>query len=105
MCDEFLIDSGKTPVHPPTGDEKQQLLNRLRRVEGQVRGIQKMVDDDRYCVDILVQLSAVNQALKKVGYSLLERHSHHCVTAAVESGNGEEAIEELMKVFQQFSKS
>ncbi|HET7627455.1 MAG TPA: metal-sensing transcriptional repressor [Bacillales bacterium] len=85
-------------------EEKQQLTNRLKRIEGQVRGLQKMIEDDRYCVDILVQLSAINAALKKVGFSLMERHTKTCVTDAIQSGNGEAHISELMKVIQQFSK-
>ncbi|MGR9050350.1 metal-sensing transcriptional repressor [Halobacillus faecis] len=97
-------DSGKQPAKPRTEDEKVAVLNRLKRIEGQVRGIQKMVEDDRYCVDILVQISAINNALNKVGYNLLERHTHHCVKDAIEKGNGDEAIDELMKVVQQFSK-
>jgi CsoR family transcriptional regulator, copper-sensing transcriptional repressor len=84
--------------------EKEQLLNRLKRIEGQVRGIQKMVEDDRYCVDILVQISAINAALKKVGFQLLEKHTSHCVANAIKVGEGEESIQELMKVIQQFSK-
>jgi CsoR family transcriptional regulator, copper-sensing transcriptional repressor len=83
---------------------KQQLLNRLKRIEGQVRGIQKMVEDDRYCVDILIQMSAINAAMKKVGFHLMETHTHHCVANAIKEGNGEEAIDELLKVVQQFSK-
>lgn len=94
----------KKPVTPRTTDEKQQLVNRLKRIEGQVRGIQKMIEDDRYCVDILVQISAIDAALKKVGYSLLERHTRHCVSSAIRSGNGDESIDELMKVIKQFSK-
>ncbi|GEN52440.1 metal-sensing transcriptional repressor [Halobacillus faecis] len=97
-------DSGKQPAKPRTQDEKLAVLNRLKRIEGQVRGIQKMVEDDRYCVDILVQISAINNALNKVGYNLLERHTHHCVKDAIQKGNGDEAIDELMKVVQQFSK-
>ncbi|UOR12043.1 metal-sensing transcriptional repressor [Halobacillus amylolyticus] len=97
-------NSGKQPVTPRTDDEKQAVLNRLKRIEGQVRGIQKMVENDRYCVDILVQISAINKAINKVGYTLLERHTHHCVADAIEKGEGEEAIDELMKVVQQFSK-
>ncbi|RDY71301.1 MULTISPECIES: metal-sensing transcriptional repressor [Halobacillus] len=97
-------DSGKQPVKPRTQDEKMAVLNRLKRIEGQVRGIQKMVEDDRYCVDILVQISAINNALNKVGYNLLERHTHHCVKDAIQKGNGDEAIDELMKVVRQFSK-
>ncbi|TCT19120.1 DNA-binding FrmR family transcriptional regulator [Melghiribacillus thermohalophilus] len=98
-------NSGKSPTKPRTEHEKKQLVNRLRRIEGQVRGIQKMVEEDRYCVDILVQISAIHAALKKVGFSLLERHTRHCVSSAVKQGNGDEAIDELIKVFQQFSKS
>ncbi|GGK08541.1 transcriptional regulator [Lentibacillus kapialis] len=92
------------PVTPRTDAEKQAVVNRLKRVEGQVRGIQKMVEEDRYCVDILVQISAINAALKKVGFSIAERHTKHCVSDAVQSGEGEEAIEELMEVMKQFSK-
>ncbi|MDQ0214417.1 DNA-binding FrmR family transcriptional regulator [Oikeobacillus pervagus] len=86
-------------------EEKKQLMNRLKRIEGQVRGIQKMVEEDRYCVDILVQITAINSALKKVGMNLLERHTNHCVIDAIQSGQGEESIAELMKVFEQFSRT
>ncbi|MYL33700.1 metal-sensing transcriptional repressor [Pontibacillus yanchengensis] len=101
---ELPEDSGKKPVQPRTNDEKEQVLNRLKRIEGQVRGIQKMVEEDRYCVDVLVQISAINAALKKVGFTLMERHTNHCVADAIQKGEGEEAIDELMKVIQQFSK-
>jgi DNA-binding FrmR family transcriptional regulator len=87
------------------GEDKEVLIKRLKRIEGQVRGIQKMIEDDRYCVDILVQISAINAAMKKVGFELLEDHTQHCVADAISSGQGEESISELMKVFQQFSKS
>ena len=59
---------------------KQALLNRLRRVEGQVRGVQKMVDDDRYCIDVLTQISAIHAALDKVAIGLLDDHVRHCMT-------------------------
>ncbi|MGE7625170.1 metal-sensing transcriptional repressor [Viridibacillus sp. NPDC096237] len=85
--------------------EKDDILNRLKRIEGQVRGIQNMVENDRYCVDILIQVSAINAALKKVNMNLLERHTSHCVSDAIKNGEGEEAIKELMDVFKQFSKS
>ncbi|GAA0499503.1 metal-sensing transcriptional repressor [Salinibacillus aidingensis] len=98
---EFLHDH---PVTPRTDDEKAAVVNRLKRIEGQVRGIQKMVEEDRYCPDILVQISAINAALKKVGFSIAERHTKHCVSDAVKSGNGDEAIDELMEVMKQFSK-
>jgi CsoR family transcriptional regulator, copper-sensing transcriptional repressor len=103
--DSLQENTEKKPAKPRSHDEKQKVVNRLKRIEGQVRGIQKMIEEDRYCVDVLVQISAINAALKKVGFSLLERHSHHCVSSAVKSGNGEEAMDELMKVFEQFSKS
>ncbi|SET03364.1 DNA-binding transcriptional regulator, FrmR family [Oceanobacillus limi] len=99
--DNFLHDH---PTTPRSKDEKQAVINRLKRIEGQVRGIQKMVEEDRYCVDILVQLSAINAALKKVGFSVTERHIKHCVSDAIKSGEGNETIEELMEVMKQFSK-
>ena len=62
--------------------EKQALLNRLRRVEGQIRGLQRMVEDDTYCIDILTQVSAATKALENVALSLLDGHIRHCVTDA-----------------------
>lgn len=94
----------KHPVTPRTESEKQTVVNRLKRIEGQVRGIQKMVEEDRYCIDILIQISAITAALKKVGFEVAERHVKHCVRHAVESGDGNEAIDELMAVLKQFSK-
>lgn len=85
--------------------EKEQLLNRLKRIEGQVRGVQNMIENDRYCVDILTQISAINAAMNKVGLHLLERHTQHCVADAIKDGNEEEAIQELMEVFKRFTKS
>src|SRR5699024_1382793 len=92
------------PIVPRTDEEKQSVINRLKRVEGQVRGIQRMVEEDRYCVDILVQISAINAALKKVGFSITERHMKHCINHAIKGGEGEQAIEELLEVMKQFSK-
>ncbi|PED05469.1 metal-sensing transcriptional repressor [Bacillus pseudomycoides] len=85
--------------------EKEQIMNRLKRIEGQVRGIQNMIENDRYCVDILVQVSAINAAMKKVGMGILKNHTNHCVSNAIKDGNGDEAIEELMTVFERFSKA
>ncbi|WP_249871662.1 metal-sensing transcriptional repressor [Oceanobacillus saliphilus] len=101
MLDKFLRDQ---PVNPRTDTEKTAITNRLKRIEGQVRGVQKMVEEDRYCVDILVQISAISAALKKVGYEVTERHIKHCVSDAVKSGQGEPAIDELMDVLKQISK-
>jgi DNA-binding FrmR family transcriptional regulator len=69
---------------------KDQLGKRLRRIEGQVRGIEKMVDEDRYCIDVLTQISAVQAALDKVALGLLDDHARHCVM-----GTGEEQQEEM----------
>ncbi|MBM7634025.1 metal-sensitive transcriptional regulator [Geomicrobium sediminis] len=77
---------------------KQALLNRLKRIEGQVRGVQKMVDNDKYCVDILHQISAIQSAMKKVSIALMEDHTNHCVANAIKEGNKEEVIDELMDV-------
>ncbi len=66
--------------------DKEDYLKRLRRVEGQVRGLQKMVEDDKYCIDILTQVSAVTRALQSVALGLLEDHLGHCVTQAVAEG-------------------
>lgn len=85
--------------------DKDKIVNRLKRIEGQVRGIEKMIEQDRYCIDVLIQISAVNAALKKVGYTVMEQHTRGCVAEAIKSGDGDEALDELMKVIQQFSKS
>src|SRR5690625_7717928 len=99
--EKFLHEN---PIVPRTDDEKQAVINRLKRVEGQVRGIQRMVEEDRYCVDILVQISAINAALKKVGCTVTERHMKHCITQAVNNGECDLAIEELLEVLKQVSK-
>jgi len=68
---------------------KDEVAKRLRRVEGQVRGLEQMVDDDRYCIDILTQISAATKALQAVALELLGDHLSHCVTEAIESGGPE----------------
>ena len=75
---------------------KDQLQTRLRRIEGQVRGIERMVDEDRYCIDVLTQISAIQAALDKVALGLLDGHVRHCVTRSAAEGKGEEMSEELM---------
>lgn len=82
--------------------DKEALLRRLRRVEGQVRGIQRMVEEDKYCVDILVQIAAVRAALNRVGLMLLEDHTRGCVARATREGKGDEAVDELMEVIEKF---
>lgn len=96
------IHNDKMVPHSP--EETQQLMKRLNRIEGQVRGISKMVEDDRYCIDILTQVLAVEAAIKKVGFSLVERHVNYCVTKALEDGDDEESVQELMSVIQRFTK-
>ena len=70
-------------------DNKDNYAKRLRRIEGQVRGIAKMIDDEKYCIDILTQISAVNSALQSVALGLLEEHLSHCVSHAVAEGGAE----------------
>ena len=83
---------------------KQALLKRLHRIEGQVRGVARMVDSDRYCVDVITQISALRAALDAVALQLLEDHTHGCVQGAIKSGKGERAIGELMQVVRKFSR-
>lgn len=68
---------------------KERNVNRLRRIEGQVRGLQKMVEEDRYCADILTQISSVHEALRAVGRELMRNHLKHCATTAIRSGEDE----------------
>ena len=75
---------------------KEQLLKRLKRIEGQVRGVQGMVDDDRYCIDVLTQISAIQAALDKVALGLLDDHVKHCVVGGAGPGSQEELTEEMM---------
>lgn|SRR5690625_2602528 len=99
--ERFLYDE---PIKPRSDDEKQSVVNRLKRIEGQVRGIQKMVDEDRYCIDILVQIKAINSALNRVGFALAKRHMDHCVRHALKTGDGDEAIKEFLEVMDHFTK-
>jgi DNA-binding FrmR family transcriptional regulator len=75
--------------------DKEALQGRLRRIEGQVRGIQKMVDDDRYCIDILTQINAARAALEAVALLLLRDHTEHCVADAIKAGDGSAKVREL----------
>ncbi len=82
---------------------KKDLLDRLRRIEGQIRGLQGMVDQDRYCIDILTQLSSASAALRAVGMGLLDDHARHCVKESAEAGSADEKIEELMVAVARFA--
>ena len=88
--------------------DKDQIVKRLHRIEGQVRGIERMVDEDRYCIDILTQIAAVETALEHVGAKLLEDHVTHCVRDAIASGDRAAAdakTAELLTAVQRFVKT
>jgi len=88
--------------------DKDALITRLHRIEGQVRGIEKMVEDERYCIDILTQIGAVSTALETVAQRLLEQHANHCVAGALASGSRDEAEEktrELLQAVQRFTRT
>ena len=96
------VASRAHPVHPRTN--KPALEKRLNRIEGQVRGIAKMIDDDRYCIDVLTQVSAVQAALDALALQLLEHHLHGCVQHAVKSGDGDRAMDEALTVIRKFAR-
>ncbi|MFZ5823015.1 MAG: metal-sensitive transcriptional regulator [Bacillota bacterium] len=98
------MDQVRLDVSSPMVRDKQAIQDRLKKIEGQVRGLQRMIDEDRYCVDVLVQLAAVKAALNKVGLALMEGHARGCMQAAVRRGEGDEAVSELMDVLERFIK-
>ena len=75
---------------------KEQLQARLRRIEGQVRGVQRMVDEDRWCIDVVTQITAVQAALDKVALGLLDDHAKHCIAGGKAAGTPDELTDELM---------
>jgi CsoR family transcriptional regulator, copper-sensing transcriptional repressor len=81
-------------------ETKAKNLKRLRRIEGQVRGLQKMVEEDRYCADIMTQISSVHEALRSVGKELMRNHLKHCATTAIRAGeqDAESMYDELMEL-------
>lgn len=96
--------------HPAAADKsvvqphKRRLLNRLSRIEGQIQGVSKMVAADRYCVDILTQISAIQAALRSAAAGVLEDHTRGCVQKAVRSGKGENEITELLNLVRNFAR-
>ena len=97
----------KTVQHPGYHDQKDGHIKRLHRIEGQVRGIEKMVEEDRYCIDILTQIGAVTTALESLGFQILDEHVQHCVAGALASGNKSEAqskSDELLEAVKRFAK-
>jgi DNA-binding FrmR family transcriptional regulator len=94
-------------THGYHGD-KEALVKRLHRIEGQVRGIERMVEEDRYCIDVLTQIGAVTTALESLAFRILDAHVQHCVAGALASGDGEAAAEksrELLDAVHRFAKT
>jgi DNA-binding FrmR family transcriptional regulator len=88
--------------------DKEALAKRLHRIEGQVRGIERMVEEDRYCIDILTQIAAVSTALQAVALKILDDHVRHCVAGALTSGDEADAAaktEELLSAVQRFART
>src|ERR671925_2366139 len=88
--------------------EKEALIKRLHRIEGQVRGIERMVEGDRYCIDVLTQIAAVNTALESLAFKILDDHVNHCVAGAIASGDegaAAEKAEELLKAVHRFART
>lgn len=108
VCYSLAMATAEEPqVHGYAAD-KELLKKRLARIEGQVRGISKMIDDNRYCIDILTQLGAVDTALEAVAIKVLEEHVRHCVAGALASGDKQQAEEksrELLEAVQRFAKT
>ena len=95
-------------VHYGYHAEKDALIKRLHRIEGQVRGIEKMVGEDRYCIDVLTQIGAVSTALESLGFQILDDHVKHCVAGAIASGDEQDAtvkIDELLAAVRRFAKT
>lgn len=84
-------------------EEHEKMIKRLNKIEGQVRGVKKMVEEDRYCVDILTQVSAITAALNSFNKVLLQNHIHTCVVEDIKNGN-EEVIDELCEIIQKMAK-
>ena len=90
------------------GYDKDTLIKRLHRIEGQVRGVERMVEDDRYCIDILTQIAAVNTALENLAFKVLDDHVNHCVADALASGDPKAAAkksQELLEAVQRFART
>jgi DNA-binding FrmR family transcriptional regulator len=86
-------------------NQKEALLKRLKRIEGQVRGLQNMIEEERYCIDILTQISAAQAAIDKVALALLDEHTRHCVVGAETPEAREEKTEEMMEAVGRLLKS
>jgi CsoR family transcriptional regulator, copper-sensing transcriptional repressor len=102
-----MSENAEQQIHGYTKD-KDALVKRLHRIEGQVRGIERMVEDDRYCIDILTQIAAVNTALESFAFKILDEHVRHCVAGALSSGDEADAqtkTEELLGAVHRFART
>lgn len=104
MAGRSETPAAKTPLASKYHRDPEHLRKRMSRIEGQVRGIARMIEDDRYCIDVLQQVSAAQAALREVGLILLEGHLLGCVADAVQGGRGDASIEELMDAVRRFSR-
>lgn len=99
----------KTPTRPKPGysTTREEHLARLRRIEGQVRGLQRMIDEDTYCIDVMTQISSVTKALQRVGLGLLDEHVRHCVVeaAARSPEAGDERVHEAVAAVERLRRS
>ena len=104
-CGVGAHDSGRTAVAVDP-DAKTRNRVRLRRIEGQVRGLQKMIEEDRYCADIMTQIASVHEALRAVGRELMRNHLKHCATAAIRTGEGEaeQMYDEIVEMMYRHSR-
>ena len=84
--------------------DTEAITNRLKRIEGQVRGLIKMVEEDKNCEEILIQIGSAKAALHKAGQHILEGHLHHCVLDGIREGKGDETVEKLSSALEQFSR-
>lgn len=92
------------PHHSVERENKTALANRINRIEGQVRGIGRMIEEDRYCIDVLTQINAIQSALGSLSIQLLESHLAGCVKGAVEAGDGDAAIAEVIGVMRKLAR-
>jgi len=102
-----MSQTGATPTYG-YHDDKAALVKRLHRIEGQIRGIERMVEGDRYCIDILTQIAAANTALESLAFTILDDHVRHCVAGAIASGDETDAAakaEELLGAVHRFTRS
>lgn len=101
------MSQAETQTHGYVAD-KEKLVKRLHRIEGQVRGIERMIEDDRYCIDVITQISAVTTALESLAFQILDEHVNHCVAGALASGDQAEAeakSKELLEAVHRFART